>query len=140
MVRALVAAALLAVAAPAHGACDALILGGASRHGDRSQDVNERNWGLGCQQRWSRDLTTEQAAYYNTSRYYSELVTGTWTPLRLGPLELGGSAGVVKYRKWGPFGAFAARLPIPGTRWTINAFRIPSVDSGVTGVFLTLEF
>ena len=87
MIRAALAALLLALALPAAALCDRVQVRGLSYHFDRSKSYQEINPGLGCEWRWRNDDVFASLGAYSNS-FGETVVDGIvgWTPFDLGRL------------------------------------------------------
>lgn len=102
-----------------------------SHHFWRGGHYNERNWGFGAEYKLGNDLAVTAGFYRNSVRHHTDYAALTWLPLSVGPLKIGGSAGVMNGYptmlggRW-----FFAALPvvsIEGERFGANLIVVPSV-------------
>jgi hypothetical protein len=119
-----------------------LNVGGFSRHFDRSNRYNERNFGFGIEWRTSEQFAFMAGVYDNSLGKHSQYAAVNWQPWSLGPVKLGAALGVMNgYPALKRGGTFFAALPmasIEGRRFGINLGLIPSMKN-VDGAFM-LQF
>ena len=119
-----------------------LNVGGFSRHFDRSNRYNERNFGFGIEWRTSEQFAFMAGVYDNSLSKHSQYAAVNWQPWSLGPVKLGAALGVMNgYPSLKRGGTFFAALPmasIEGRRFGINLGLIPSMKN-VDGAFM-LQF
>lgn len=119
-----------------------LNVGGFSRHFDRSNRYNERNFGFGVEWRTSEQFAFMAGVYDNSLGKHSQYAAVNWQPWSLGPVKLGAAIGVMNgYPSLKRGGTFFAALPmasIEGRRFGINLGIIPSMKN-VDGAFM-LQF
>jgi len=117
-------------------------VGGFSRHFDRSNRYNERNFGFGIEWRTSEQFAFMAGVYDNSLGKHSQYAAVNWQPWSLGPVKLGAALGVMNgYPALKRGGTFFAALPmasIEGRRFGINLGLIPSMKN-VDGAFM-LQF
>ncbi|MBY0243799.1 MAG: hypothetical protein K2X55_31280 [Burkholderiaceae bacterium] len=64
-----------------------------SFHFDRDKGLNNNNYGLGAEYRFSTVMSATAGRFYNSDRRYSNYAGMYWQPVALGPLRLGVVAG-----------------------------------------------
>ncbi|OGT57535.1 MAG: hypothetical protein A3E01_08330 [Gammaproteobacteria bacterium RIFCSPHIGHO2_12_FULL_63_22] len=102
-----------------------------SYHMDRSSPYNERNYGPGIEYAINSRWSVAAGEYWNSSLRLSKYVAGSWTPVSLGAVRLGSTAGVVTGYNRGHLAPLVAGVAtIEGKRYGANLLAIPPYDGG----------
>ncbi len=106
-------------------------VGGFSRHFHRGSGYNENNLGLGAEYRTSAEVSFMVGAYDNSVRKTTSYLAVNWQPWSLGPINFGGTVGVMNgYPSLAKGGVFFAALPMAtweGKRYGVNVGLVPSI-------------
>lgn len=101
-----------------------------SYHLDRQTRHNEANYGLGVECRFAGSLSVSAGQYTNSRWKTSSYATANYTPLQIGPVKLGASAGAVTGYTMHYTPLFAPTAVIEGKTWGANLLAIPPFDGG----------
>lgn len=83
-----------------------------SFHFDSGKHLNNDNYGLGAEYRFSTTMSATAGRFYNSDRRYSNYVGMYWQPVMLGPLRLGAVVGAFDgYPRARDGGWFPAVIP-----------------------------
>ena len=83
-----------------------------SVHFDRDKGLNNQNWGIGGEYRFSTVMSATAGRFHNSDRHYSNYAGVYWQPVALGPLRLGAVAGAFNgYPRARNGGWFPAVIP-----------------------------
>ena len=132
-----------AISQEAAGGPFELHFGGVSHHWRHDDEHNDLNLGLGLEYRFSADLGVIAGYYQNSNHKPSEYALLRYQPLHLGPVQLGGLAGVVNGydRDDGARANGAAMLAasVDLERLNVSLVGMPSVGRRVDGC-VSLQF
>lgn len=108
-----------------------------SYHWDRDQNLNDNNYGLGGEYRFSSVSAITFGRFYNSDRKYSNYAGVYYQPLKLGPFRLGAVAGGFNgYPNMRNGGWFLAAIPVLSTEWNrfgINLAFVPTLKNRLYG-------
>ncbi|MRV76751.1 hypothetical protein GJ700_34080 [Duganella sp. FT92W] len=83
-----------------------------SFHFDSGKNLNNSNFGLGAEYRFSTVMSATAGRFYNSDRRYSNYAGVYWQPVAIGPLRLGAVAGAFNgYPRARNGGWFPAVIP-----------------------------
>jgi hypothetical protein len=127
----LVLAAVLFAAAGAAFAQDWVALHGLAKHLDGHVHCNSTTSGLGIEHGISESWRTMAGFYRNSNCRYSGYAGGAYLPLTLGPVHLGGLAGLATGYKVSPLPAAGFVAALEWRRFGVDVVFIPPYkDSG----------
>jgi hypothetical protein len=116
----------------------------ASHHFDsgRERGYEQRNWGLGIEQRLHHGIAITAGFYRNSQRTDSIYFGAAWMPLKLGPVSFGMAAELVSgYTKGEPLKAV---FPVMGVElakgFGINVPYVPKTERNVAAAALQVRF
>lgn len=144
----LIGATLAAALVSEHARADGLWLTAAvkSYHMDRTAHYNEKNYGIGLEYQFNKDIAAVAGEYknsfYNKSTYYGVL----YTPFSAGPFKAGILAGEITgyvLREPRTYGFVAAPMIVwEGERIGVNMVFVPPLGNGtgVLGLQLKAKF
>jgi hypothetical protein len=116
-----------------------------SLHFDRDKNLNNNNWGLGAEYRFSTTMSATAGRFYNSDRRYSNYAGVYWQPVALGPLRLGAVAGAFngypRARNGGWFPAVIPAISYEYQRVGANIAVIPGYKDRLYGaISIQLKF
>lgn len=119
--------------------------GGVSHHFDRDRDFNEKNFGIGVEYEFNRDLSLAVGQYRNSIRNTSHYAALAYTPLHAGPFSFGVAAGTIDGYYFNNGGFFPMAMPMATyetKHFGVNALYVPKVKdvSSVVGVQFKVRF
>jgi hypothetical protein len=135
---------LLIVAVGALGkafSCDWLVASVASHHYGKGsdKDYEQRNWGLGCEHRLTKNLDFVAGFYRNSVRIDSTYVGVVYAPLRFEMLRFGLATILVSGYEREPIKAAFPVASIEGRRMGANLLLVPQTSSNVGAIGLQLK-
>lgn len=101
-----------------------------SYHWDRDRHLNNDNYGLGAEYRFSTVSSITVGRFYNSDRAYSNYAGVYYQPIALGPLRLGAVFGGFNgYPHMKNGGWFLAAVPMVSAEWQRVGFNLAFVPS-----------
>ncbi|MDB5763598.1 MAG: hypothetical protein JWQ21_2593 [Herminiimonas sp.] len=103
-----------------------------SYHFQRGKDLNDKNFGIGVEYRYSTVAALAVGRYYNSNRRYSDYAAFLYQPFSIGGVRLGAMAGAFNGYPRGNGEWFLAALPaasIEYKRIGVNVFFVPNYKS-----------
>jgi hypothetical protein len=121
--------------------CDWLVASVASHHYGPGSDKNyeQRNWGLGCEHRLTKNLDFVAGFYRNSVRIDSTYVGVAYAPIRYEMLRLGMVAILVSGYEREPIKAAFPVVSVEGQRLGANLLLVPRTSSNVGAIGLQLK-
>ncbi len=117
--------------------------GAYSYHFQREKGLNNNNYGLGAEYRYSTVGSVMIGGFHNSYRYTSHYVVWHWQPLAFGPFRFGAVAGGIDgYPKMLDGGWFFAVIPTVGIAYKnfgASLFVVPSYQNRLYGA-ISLQF
>lgn len=108
-----------------------------SWHFDRDKGLEDRNWGLGAEYRFSTVASVTAGRFHNSNRRYSNYAGVYYQPFAVGPVRLGVVAGGFDgYPNMRDGGWFAAVIPVASFeagRFGLNVAVVPSYQNRLYG-------
>lgn len=116
-----------------------------SFHFDSSKHLNNDNYGLGAEYRFSTTMSATAGRFYNSDRRYSNYAGVYWQPIALGPLRLGAVGGAFngypRARNGGWFPAVIPAISYEYQRVGANIAVIPGYKDRLYGaISIQLKF
>ena len=116
-----------------------------SFHFDSGKGLNNNNYGLGAEYRFSTVMSATAGRFYNSDRRYSNYAGVYWQPVALGPLRLGAVAGAFdgypRARNGGWFPAVIPAISYEYQRFGANIAVIPGYKDRLYGaISVQLKF
>ena len=116
-----------------------------SYHFDKDKGLNNRNFGLGIEYRYSTRSSIMVGEFHNSDWYTSHYAAWHWQPLGWGPVRFGVVAGAMDgYPKMLDGGWFLAVIPTVGIEYKhigANLFLVPSYQNRLYGaISLQMKF
>lgn len=108
-----------------------------SLHFERNKGLNNENWGLGVEYRYSTVSAVTAGYIENSDRRTSRYAGWYWQPIAAGPLRLGGVAGAMdgypNFRDGGWFPVIIPAASLEYRRLGVNVLVIPSYKDRLHG-------
>lgn len=109
-----------------------LTTGFRSYHFERDANYNENNTGLGFEWRFNDEQAVAIGIYDNSVRRNSRYLHYVWTPVKLGPIRLGGAAGIIDgYPDMNDSEFAFSLIPVASLH-----FKVFSYDAGLNLVYI----
>lgn len=113
-----------------------------SYHFDTGNNLNNDNFGLGAEYRYSTVNSVTAGRFHNSDRQISSYAAWYWQPLALGPVRIGALLGAIDgYPRSANGGWFLMALPVASYEYHnlgINLTLVPTIKDTVYGS-LTLQ-